>query len=78
MLKPGWMERSQLRRRTFLQASASWLGTQWLGLHSAQASSKESPIESGICSPFQRQRSDGSLWLAERYALRGSTQGLQR
>src|SRR6185295_2618495 len=35
MLKLGWMEQSQLwRRRTFLQASAGWLGARWLGLHS--------------------------------------------
>jgi Domain of Unknown Function (DUF1080) len=36
------MGRSQLlQRRTFLQASAGWLGTQCLGLERARASSKE-------------------------------------
>lgn len=43
MLKLGWTEQGQLwRRRTFLQASAGWLGTQWLNLHSASASAKDS------------------------------------
>ena len=73
MLKPGWMGRSQLcPRRTFLQVSAGWLGTQYLGLDSPSASAKDAKsTQSGhrLCSPFQRERSDGSLWLAERYAL---------
>ncbi|HEU0006064.1 MAG TPA: DUF1080 domain-containing protein, partial [Terriglobia bacterium] len=42
MLKPGWMGRSQLcPRRTFLQVSAGWLGTQYLGLDSPRASAKD-------------------------------------
>ncbi|HET6962764.1 MAG TPA: hypothetical protein VFJ27_09720, partial [Terriglobia bacterium] len=42
MLGPGWMERSRLfRRRTFLQASAGWLGTHCLGLEQAGTSTME-------------------------------------
>ena len=41
MLRPGWMERSRFQRRTFLQASAGWLGTHCLGLEQARASFKE-------------------------------------
>ena len=42
MLRPGWVERSQLfRRRTFLQASAGWLATHCLGLQPARAALKE-------------------------------------
>ena len=56
MLRPGWMERSQLfRRRTFLQASAGWLGTHCLGLEPAKSlveGSKDHPIRPRVCSPF--------------------------
>jgi len=41
MLRPGWMERSRFQRRTFLQASAGWLGTRCLGLEQARASTME-------------------------------------
>jgi 3-keto-disaccharide hydrolase len=42
MKKLGWLERSQLwRRRTFLQASAGWLGTQWFGVQPAKALAKD-------------------------------------
>jgi hypothetical protein len=41
MLRPGWMERSRFQRRTFLQASAGWLGTQCLRLEQARASTME-------------------------------------
>ena len=41
MLRPGWMERSRFQRRTLLQASAGWLGTQCLRLEQARASTME-------------------------------------
>lgn len=46
MLKLGWMGPNQWSRRTFLQASASWIGAHRLGLRATAASAKDlKPIE---------------------------------
>ena len=52
MKKLGWLGRGQLwRRRTFLQASAGWLGTQWFGVPSERALAKDAKTISVLCDP---------------------------
>jgi len=42
MPKPGCTERSwRCERRTFLQASAGWLGAHWLGVAAVKGAAKE-------------------------------------
>src|SRR5688572_28840299 len=70
MLKPGWMPRSRLlRRRTFLQASASWLGAQCLELPVTTAWAKEtksSQSNSGFVSLFNGKDLTGLYgWLKD-------------
>jgi hypothetical protein len=67
MLRPGWIEPSQrFQRRRFLQTSAGWLGTQWLGLHSAQASLKEAQSNPGFVRLFNGKDLTGLYgWLKD-------------